>query len=104
MQTEVEESETVNTDNDVETVNEKQNDNQEKATESKPDSTEDSRDVIEDETEETIKEVNPTKYSSATVTIHRVSNGKVQPPMHLLRFSVLRIMGKAMKLLNNSRV
>lgn len=76
MQTEVEESETVNTDNDVETVNEKQNDNQEKATESKPDSTEDSRDVIEDETEETIKEVNPTKYSSATVTIHRVSNGK----------------------------
>ena len=76
MQTEVEESETVNTDNDVETVNEKQNDNQEKATESKPDSTEDSRDAIEDETEETIKEVNPTKYSSATVTIHRVSNGK----------------------------
>lgn len=76
MQTEVEESETVNTDNDVETVNEKQNDNQEKATESKPDSTEDSRDVIEDETEETIKEVNPTRYSSATVTIHRVSNGK----------------------------
>lgn len=76
MQTEVEESETVNTDNDVETVNEKQNDNQEKATESKPDSTEDSRDAIEDETEETIKEVNPKKYSSATVTIHRVSNGK----------------------------
>lgn len=76
MQTEVEESETVNTDNDVETVNEKQNDNQEKTTESKPDSTEDSQDVIEDETEETIKEVNPTKYSSATVTIHRVSNGK----------------------------
>lgn len=76
MQTEVEESETVNTDNDVETVNEKQNDNQEKATESKPDSTEDSRDAIEDETEETIKEVNPTKYSSATVTIHRVNNGK----------------------------
>lgn len=76
MQTEVEESETVNTDNDVETENEKQNDNQEKATESKPDSTEDSRDAIEDETEETIKEVNPTKYSSATVTIHRVSNGK----------------------------
>ena len=76
MQTEVEESETVNTDNDVETVNEKQNDNQEKATESKPDSTEDSRDAIEDETEETIKEVNPTKYSSATVTIHRISNGK----------------------------
>ena len=76
MQTEVEESETVNTDNNVETVNEKQNDNQEKATESKPDSTEDSRDAIEDETEETIKEVNPTKYSSATVTIHRVSNGK----------------------------
>lgn len=76
MQTEVEESETVNTDNDMETVNEKQNDNQEKATESKPDSTEDSRDAIEDETEETIKEVNPTKYSSATVTIHRVSNGK----------------------------
>lgn len=76
MQTEVEESETVNMDNDVETVNEKQNDNQEKATESKPDSTEDSRDAIEDETEETIKEVNPTKYSSATVTIHRVSNGK----------------------------
>lgn len=76
MQTEVEESETVNTDNDVETVNEKQNDNQEKATESQPDSTEDSRDAIEDETEETIKEVNPTKYSSATVTIHRVSNGK----------------------------
>ena len=76
MQTEVEESETVNTDNDVETVNEKQNDNQEKATESKPDSTEDSQDAIEDETEETIKEVNPTKYSSATVTIHRVSNGK----------------------------
>lgn len=76
MQTEVEESETVNTDNDVETVNKKQNDNQEKATESKPDSTEDSRDAIEDETEETIKEVNPTKYSSATVTIHRVSNGK----------------------------
>lgn len=76
MQTEVEESETVNTDNDVETVNEKQNDNQEIATESKPDSTEDSRDAIEDETEETIKEVNPTKYSSATVTIHRVSNGK----------------------------
>lgn len=76
MQTEVEESETVNTDNDVETVNEKQNDNQEKATKSKPDSTEDSRDAIEDETEETIKEVNPTKYSSATVTIHRVSNGK----------------------------
>lgn len=76
MQTEVEESETVNTDNDVETVNEKQNDNQEKATESKPDSTEDSRDAIEDETEEIIKEVNPTKYSSATVTIHRVSNGK----------------------------
>ena len=67
MQTEVEESET---------VNEKQNDNQEKTTESKPDSTEDSQDVIEDETEETIKEVNPTKYSSATVTIHRVSNGK----------------------------
>ena len=76
MQTEVEESETVNTDNDVDTVNEKQNDNQEKTTESKPDSTEDSQDVIEDETEETIKEVNPTKYSSATVTIHRVSNGK----------------------------
>ena len=76
MQTEVEESETVNTDNDVETVNKKQNDNQEKATESKPDSTEDLRDAIEDETEETIKEVNPTKYSSATVTIHRVSNGK----------------------------
>lgn len=76
MQTEVEESETVNTDNNVETVNEKQNDNQEKTTESKPDSTEDSQDVIEDETEETIKEVNPTKYSSATVTIHRVSNGK----------------------------
>ena len=76
MQTEVEESETVNTDNDVETVNEKQNDNQEKTTESKPDTTEDSQDVIEDETEETIKEVNPTKYSSATVTIHRVSNGK----------------------------
>lgn len=76
MQTEVEESETVNTDNYVETVNEKQNDNQEKATESKPDSTKDSRDAIEDETEETIKEVNPTKYSSATVTIHRVSNGK----------------------------
>lgn len=76
MQTEVEESETVNTDNDVETVNEKQNDNQEKATESKPDSTKDSRDAIEDKTEETIKEVNPTKYSSATVTIHRVSNGK----------------------------
>lgn len=76
MQTEVEESETINTDNDVETVNEKQNDNQEKATESKPDSTKDSRDAIEDETEETIKEVNPTKYSSATVTIHRVSNGK----------------------------
>lgn len=76
MQTEVEESETVNTDNDVETENEKQNDNQEKATESKPDSTEDSRNAIEDETEETIKEVNPTKYSSATVTIHRVSNGK----------------------------
>ena len=52
MQTEVEESETVNTDNDVETEKEKQK----KA--------------------ETIKEVNPTKYSSATVTIHRVSNGK----------------------------
>lgn len=77
MQTEAEtESKTVNTDGDVETVNEKQNDNQEKTTESKPDSTEDSQDVIEDETEETIKEVNPTKYSSATVTIHRVSNGK----------------------------
>lgn len=76
MQTEVEESETVNTDNDVETVNEKQNDNQEKTTESKPDSTEDSQDVAEDETEELVKEVNPTKYSSATVTIHRVSNGK----------------------------
>ena len=78
MQTEVEESETVNTDNDVETVNEKQNDNQEKATEAKTEKTEGSKsdDVAEDETEELVKEVNPTKYSSATVTIHRVSNGK----------------------------
>ena len=75
MQTETEkESETVNTDGDVETVNEKQNDNQEKATEAKTEKTEGSKsdDVAEDETEE----VNPTKYSSATVTIHRVSNGK----------------------------
>ena len=69
MQTEVEESET---------VNEKQNDNQEKATEAKTEKTEGSKsdDVAEDETEELVKEVNPTKYSSATVTIHRVSNGK----------------------------
>ena len=79
MQTETEkESETVNTDGDVETVNEKQNDNQEKATEAKTEKTEGSKsdDVAEDETEELVKEVNPTKYSSATVTIHRVSNGK----------------------------
>lgn len=78
MQTEVEESKTVNTDNNVETVNEKQNDNQEKATEAKTEKTEGSKsdDVAEDETEELVKEVNPTKYSSATVTIHRVSNGK----------------------------
>ena len=41
MQTETEkESETVNTDGDVETVNEKQNDNQEKATEAKTEKTE----------------------------------------------------------------
>ena len=78
MQTEAEtESKTVNTDNDVETVNEKQNDNQEKATEAKTEKTEGSKsDDVADETEESVKEVNPTKYSSATVTIHRLSSGK----------------------------
>ncbi len=78
MQTEAEtESKTVNTDGDVETVNEKQNDNQEKATEAKTEKTEGSKsDDVADETEESVKEVNPTKYSSATVTIHRLSSGK----------------------------
>lgn len=78
MQTKVEaESETVSTDiSETVTDNEKNVDNQENVTEKSADTDNSKKDVVEDEKEEQTIEVNPTKYSSATVTIHRVSNGK----------------------------
>lgn len=78
MQTKVEtESETVSTDiSETVTDNEKNVDNQENVTEKSDDADNSKNDVVDDEKEEQTIEVNPTKYSSATVTIHRVSNGK----------------------------